>query len=375
MSRPIVIDSGSEIYDLVEHLASERFDNLAQHTIIPDAVYVIGRDQFNANLELIRALLDQHEVRIILCNPAEGSSTLRDHVKRINMHEYVYNGQLFLISGGDMGPQWDYLLYENFLPKVLDYEENLAAISSANAATNVDKKYKFLFLNGRVRPHRKYLIERWKHNGLINNALWSCLDSKPATSRYIQLLHNGIDLLKMPGDVRYLPSSYEVTQYRHTPRDSGSSYVKEDLFAGNWGEIYIEPTAYIDTYFSVVTETVFEYQYSFRTEKIWKPIAMGHPWIAVSNVGYYQDLKNLGFRTFSHVIDEHFDLIEVPQDRIEYVAKVVEDLCNQDLAAFSKECYNTCKYNQQLLVELSQSVRREFPNRFIQYLKAHGFIL
>lgn len=375
MSRLIIIDTGAEIYNLIEHLAHDTFHNLAHHAIIPNAVYVIGRDQFNANLELIRELLNRHTVRIILCNPAEGSSTLRDHIKRINMHEYVYTGQLFLISGGEMGPQWDYLLYENFLPKVLDYEENLSAISKANSATNSDKKYKFLFLNGRIRPHRKYLIERWKHNGLLNDALWSCLDSNPSISRHLRLMQDDVDLLKKTGDIRYLPDDYEVARYRYTGRKSARAYVKEDLFAGDWGEIYIEPATYIDTYFSVVTETVFEYQYSFRTEKIWKPIAMGHPWIAVANPGYYRDLKNLGFRTFGHVIDEHFDLVEVPQDRIEYVANVVEDLCKQDLAAFRSECYNVCKYNQQLLAELSHLIRKQFPDRFIQYLKAHGWMI
>jgi hypothetical protein len=58
-----------------------------------------------------------------------------------------------------------------------------------------------------------------------------------------------------------------------------------------------------------VSETVFTYPYSFRTEKIWKPIAIGHPWIAVSNFGYYRDMHELGFKSFGHLIDEKFDLI------------------------------------------------------------------
>ena len=121
----------------------------------------------------------------------------------------------------------------------------------------------------------------------------------------------------------------------------------------------------------MVTETVFNYPYSFRTEKIWKPIAIGHPWIAVDNQGYYRDLHNLGFQTFGHVIDESFDSMENNQDRLERIAQVIEDLCRQDLASFLRECYNVCKYNQQHLAEMRQQVRQEFPNRFEQFIQQH----
>jgi hypothetical protein len=128
---------------------------------------------------------------------------------------------------------------------------------------------------------------------------------------------------------------------------------------------------YIDTYFSVVTETVFDYPYSFRTEKIWKPIAMGHPWIAVANAGYYRDIRNLGFKTFGHLIDESFDQIDNNQDRIERISQLVEELCQQDLASFLKECYTVCKYNQQHLAEMQIKVRREFPDRFFKFINRY----
>jgi Iap family predicted aminopeptidase len=116
---------------------------------------------------------------------------------------------------------------------------------------------------------------------------------------------------------------------------------------------------------------VFNYPYSFRTEKIWKPIAVGHPFIAVANRGFYRDLHRMGFRTFGHVINEKFDLIDNSQDRIERIAQVVEDLCQQDLASFYKECYNVCKYNQELYTEMRHQVPRELPNQIHQFINQH----
>ena len=123
-----------------------------------------------------------------------------------------------------------------------------------------------------------------------------------------------------------------------------------------WGEIYLEARPYLDTYFSLVTETVFDFSYSFRTEKIWKPIAIGHPWIAATNAGFYRDIHDLGFKTFGHLIDESFDSIDNPQDRIERIATVVEDLCQQDLDKFAVAAREVCVYNQQLHTELSSKI-------------------
>ena len=62
-------------------------------------------------------------------------------------------------------------------------------------------------------------------------------------------------------------------------------------------------------------------------------------------------------------------MIDNNQDRLERIAAVVEDLCQQDLAKFLDECYNVCKYNQQHLAEMRVKVRKEFPDRFFQFMK------
>jgi hypothetical protein len=145
------------------------------------------------------------------------------------------------------------------------------------------------------------------------------------------------------------------------------------LFDNKWGDVYIKENLYQDTYFSVVTETVFDYPYSFRTEKIWKPVAMGHPWIVAANRGYYRDMHNLGFQTFAHVIDESFDQIDNDADRFDRIAMIVKDLCRQNLSEFLDQCQAVCKYNQQHLSDTGYRIIQEFPNRFFQFIREHGF--
>ena len=376
-NRKLILDVFGEVYDLLKPWADEEFYDFGLHDIKPGAIYLIGRAQFNFNKDRIRNLVDKDIIKVVLCNPAEGSQVLADHCEHVHLcADLVKQKKILLIGGGDMDDSWPCLQYDNFLPKIMDYKENLSAIRRwSEIYTKIDKPYKFLFLNGRTRTHRKYLMEKFKLSGLLDQSLWSWLDLTVGFSGDMQLLHQGLDLIGQPHEIKLLPQQYEYVSYRNrlSTLESDRQFKKYELFNNEWGEIYIQPEAYIDSYFSLVTETVFNYPFSFRTEKIWKPVAMGHPWIVAANQGYYRDMHNLGFRTFSHLIDETFDQIANSQDRVERIAKVVEDLCRQDLAQFLKAAEDTCKYNQQHLSSMRDLVRKEFPERFFKFLKQKNF--
>jgi hypothetical protein len=372
-NRKLILDAFCEVYDLLKPWADDDFWDFPNHEIVPGAIYLLGRHRFLESLDRIKEIVQTNQAITFFSNPAEGSYTLAGQC--VPVQDLVWDKKILLIGGGDMDDRYPCLQYDSFLPKVLDYDENLLAISRSNEIyTTVNKPYKFLFLNGRLRLHRKYLIERWHHNKLIEECIWSMLDAQLAfpRDRYITYMVDEKNLLIDSRAPKYLDSKYEVDRYMNRiGLPTTDSFKKNNLFNHEWGEIYINPEPYIDTYFSVVTETIFDYPYSFRTEKIWKPIAMGHPWIAVTNPGYYRDIRNLGFKTFGHLIDESFDQISNNQDRIERIAQVVEDLCQQDLVSFLKECYTVCKHNQQHLAEMRLKVRQEFPERFFKFVNCY----
>jgi hypothetical protein len=178
-NRKLVLDTFCEVYDQLRPCADDEFWNLQEHIaagkFIPGAIYLIGRRQFHLNVKLIRDLVDQ--AHIILSNPAEGSDTLRTHCTAIwGVDDLVRSNRLLLIGGGNMDSSWNCLQYDSFLPKILDYEENLQSISRTNEIYNkLPKPYKFLFLNGRSRGHRKYLIDRFLNSQLLNQSIWTNL--------------------------------------------------------------------------------------------------------------------------------------------------------------------------------------------------------
>ena len=369
----LVLDTMCEVFDLLKPWANETFWDFSRVNLQPGSVYVIGRQHLLDHMQAIKAAASTGLYTFVFGNSAEGSWTLETQLKQLQIDQLVREGKILVIAGAKIAPEYAHVTHEHFLPRILDYEENLQAQASTDEIFNSPNKlYKFLFLNGRARPHRKYLYERLKRTGALDHALWTMLDAMPCVWRTFQFRENGTDVMATPSPLKYLPACYEVDRYRNPvfgPIVPDRSNLKQELFNREWGEIYLEPAPYVDSYFSLVTETICaESPYSFRTEKTAKPLAMGHPFIVVSNPGFYRDLHNLGFRTFGHVIDESFDNIEHHQDRVDRIAQIVTDLCQQDLASFLKECYNTCKYNQQHLAELRVKERQEFPERFAQFI-------
>ena len=78
----------------------------------------------------------------------------------------------------------------------------------------------------------------------------------------------------------------------------------------------------------LVTETVATGRRHHLTEKTFKPIAMGMPFVIVGTQGSLKYLRSYGFRTFGDLWDESYD--DEPDDsrRIEKIAQVLHLLEN-----------------------------------------------
>jgi len=380
LDRPrLVIDTMSEVFGLLRPYANEIFWDFGSITLHPGSIYVIGRQHLLDHIQLIRTAAETGQYIMIFANSAEGSWTLESQIRQLHIDDLVREKKLLLIGGAEVDQQYPCLTHEYFLSTILGYPENVQAQKHTDEIFLKQKKpYTFLFLNGRARPHRKYLYERFRRNGVLDHALWTMLDAKPTVVRSFTFIEDDINVMATPSQLQRLPDQYEVERYRNPVFGlivEDRSFLKQELFRLEWGEIYLDPAPYIDTYFSLITETVCaESAYSFRTEKMAKPLAMGHPFIVASTPGFYRDLHNLGFHTFSHIIDESFDSIENAQQRLDRVIDIVHDLCQQDLSSFLSACRDTCKYNQQHLAELRDKTNREFPNRFFQFLKQHQWM-
>jgi hypothetical protein len=298
----------------------------------------------------------------VFCNPAEGSETIKLQLARLRITELVQNRSIRMIASGSLEPGFHELSTDCYFSNIVEYTENLLAAESDVFADPV-KRYEFLFLNGRLRPHRKYLIDALRSQDLLKDALWTNLGSQVEMG-----FTSSLDTAKQEY-IRLLPPEYEIPRARPNLKPSlNSGFVKHELFDNTWGDAIVNPQAYLDTCFSLVSETIFDYPYTFRTEKIWKPMIMCHPFVVAANAGYYRDLKNAGFRTFGHLIDESFDMIDNAQDRADAVVATVKDICYNGASSFLTAAREVCKYNYQHLREHNARERNSLPQNLIVYL-------
>jgi hypothetical protein len=91
---------------------------------------------------------------------------------------------------------------------------------------------------------------------------------------------------------------------------------------------------YRDSYFNVVLETMIDVDGTsgvFATEKTFKPMINNQFFIPVSSAGHQEHLRELGYKTFGRVIDEHYDTIVNNQQRFEAVLAETKRLASMPL--------------------------------------------
>jgi hypothetical protein len=373
----LLVDRDCELFPLLENVADTVFDDVSVLEPGTKSICVIGRTQTCLAPAWVRHLTLNPDLVVIFCDTAEGADNTKWHLQHLGLEEPALAGKLLLITGGELELPYQNLVYHSLISRTINrpYNRNIQD-HTYKIYSDLSKPYQFLFLNGRTRRHRKYLIERFEQLGILERALWTDLLGWGYLDEHLRLWDGDVNLMLRPRAVKYLPPEYELPESRSRVGTYSVSYGSEpsakfNLFDGEWRDGDIYPLPYQHTYFSLVTETMFEYPYTFITEKIVKPILIGHPWIASANRGFYRSLRDMGFRTFGHLIDESFDAIDNDQDRVERVAEIVQDLCRNNPADFLRAAQDVCVYNQHHIREYARREQQGFLTEFFNFIHPH----
>lgn len=115
---------------------------------------------------------------------------------------------------------------------------------------------------------------------------------------------------------------------------------------------------YSNSFLSLVSETLVLKDTVYLSEKTFKPIAMGHPFISISSRGTLKKIKELGYKTFDRWWDESYDECDEFNDRIDSVMHILNELnqkSNIELINMRKDMLDILIHNQKLYLERRQS--------------------
>jgi hypothetical protein len=172
----------------------------------------------------------------------------------------------------------------------------------------------FIAPNRIVAGQRRHRLEMLYHifkNGLTNNHI-SCPDTCPAENISI---HEAIKPL-----VAKYPDIESVFAAQPLPINFANE--TDHPMHSCWLSLFDESA---ESLLYLVTETVATHRRHHLTEKTFKPIALGMPFIIVGTRGSLEYLRSYGFRTFGDIWDESYDFAE-DEVRIERIAELLKSL-------------------------------------------------
>lgn len=180
------------------------------------------------------------------------------------------------------------------------------------------KKYKFLSLNRKPRSHR-----------LVMTSMLECLDvakygylSWPSTHNRILPTSNYPNLYSTGIKQNHVFERFIMTTHQLTGTYHNSDIDNEDLLSSM--------PLYQQAEFELINETHHQNigDLIFLTEKTFRALFAGIPFLLFGNPGSLNLLHQLGYKTFPKVFDEYYDEIYAPMQSVEFIAGQVHKVCN-----------------------------------------------
>jgi hypothetical protein len=131
--------------------------------------------------------------------------------------------------------------------------------------------------------------------------------------------------------------------------EQGPYYCDSDDASAHNDHRYVVDHLYTHSYCHLVLETLFDADQSggaFITEKTFKCIKFGQPFVIIGTAGSLDCLRKSGYRTFDDVIDNSYDLITDNELRWQSVKRTIADIRKQNLHEWYLKCLPDLVHNQ-----------------------------
>jgi hypothetical protein len=234
-------------------------------------------------------------------------------------------------------------------------------IDKENKKNIIEPDKNFLCLNRRVFFHKYQMIEELFNRGLLDETRLTWVDNyTPLKMIDLDLAYklkiNGLEFksIQLEGDVMY---------------GSRLSYHDEFLFT-------INPDWYYKSKVDIITETMLYEDAIHITEKTYKSIYLGLPFVISATKGHLKNLRDMGFQTFNSVINEDYDNM-TGKNKVKHVVDAAIELSKiyntpevLEICQFNKELYSDVDFRKKIckkyfLDKLVDIPKKSHPNSLI----------
>ena len=201
------------------------------------------------------------------------------------------------------------------------------------------RPYQFTILNRTHKWWRATVMADLQRSGILKVSQWS----------YNTDLSLGDDPAENPIEVDTLELAQDLEEFiKFGP------YICDNLNSNQHNDHHLHVSEhYTQSYCHIVIETHFDADQSggaFLTEKTFKPVKHGQPFVIVGPAGSLQALRDLGYKTFDHAIDNSYDLEHNNTRRWQQALNAIQKIRQQNPQAWFDSCLDDLQHNQQLFL-------------------------
>lgn len=262
-------------------------------------------------------------------NPGRIKSRL-DHLRYLhNLPEDYY----LFVSGNTAA---EYIPNFMYFPDLELFFKFVNQTQSTILDLETPRSYEFTALNRTHKRWRATVMADLHRNGLLDQSLWSYNTNCNLEEG---TMGNPIEIDTVRG----------LTDYYNQFVKGGPYFCDSDNDAEHNNHELVNVDLYTNSYCHLVVETLFDTDQSggaFITEKTYKAIKYGQPFVIVGAVGSLATLRRAGYRTFDHAIDNSYDLIYDNTQRWLAIRKSIEKIQSQDMHTWFTNCREDIIHNQ-----------------------------
>jgi hypothetical protein len=263
-------------------------------------------------------------------NPAVIQNRLRHLAERHNLPEMCY----LLISANSAAES---------LPQSIYFDDHELFFNYVNRAQAADplpntRDYQFTLLNRTHKQWRASVVTDLWRKDLLNDSLWSYLSVSSDPEDQNPIESDSHDDWKQAVNKFLAGAPYRCDQLSVT-ENNNHHWVNNNLYTQSWCHIVIE------THFDADGS-----QGSFVTEKTWKCIKYGQPFVIAGTPGSIAALRDKGYRVYDQAIDHSYDEVSHNTDRWNHLCAVIKNMHGQNWVSWWQQCQDDAIFNQQHFV-------------------------
>jgi hypothetical protein len=321
-------------------------DSAPRHSWYPISIgwHNFDCDYFSLLSASVKQKLKNYDIKILFYyHEGDNPERIKQRFDQCCLDNYLPTDCYTFISANSAADNIDNFYY------FCDHESFFKYVNRTQPLIDISDSPRDRVFTALTRSHkwwRATVMSQLHHEKLLDNSFWS----------YNTDCTVGDKLEDNP-----IPLSDQERETMINFVSKGPYYSDSDNSDAHNDHRYVTEHLYTHSYCHLILETLFDADQSggaFITEKTYKCIKFGQPFVIIGPAGSLETLRQLGYRTFDHAIDNSYDTIQDNELRWRAVKNTINKIYLENHHDWYLKCLPDVQHNQQVFSQSLPSLKK-----------------